>query len=215
MTAVARDSIRCQPIESKTSQILRQTRKHTLPCLHCTWQRRSKGRFARSQRCRRAKREETESTFLGPAIARRRHLPLPGPTHEDITNHLKREDDRWKRITAWAVQEALEWRGIMAVFGVLVRTAEGGGSCVHELGLLWFRSESWASYRGYNCATSYGKRSKQKSPYGPSYNMAVRLLGGHAGHGLKAFQASFKCTKYTISNHPLFQRSVLDIKLRE
>jgi hypothetical protein len=54
-------------------------------------------------------REESESTFLGPAIARRRHLPLPGPTHEDITNHLKRADDRWKRITAWAVQEALEW----------------------------------------------------------------------------------------------------------
>lgn len=52
---------------------------------------------------------ETENTFLGPAIARRRHLPLPGPTSDDITNHLKREDDRWKRITAWAVQEALEW----------------------------------------------------------------------------------------------------------
>ena len=53
--------------------------------------------------------EETENTFLGPAIARRRHLPLPGPTNDDITNHLKREDDRWKRITTWAVQEALEW----------------------------------------------------------------------------------------------------------
>ncbi|KAH9077010.1 hypothetical protein EDB83DRAFT_2514719 [Lactarius deliciosus] len=39
----------------------------------------------------------------------RRHLPLPGPTTDDITNHLKREDDRWKRITTWAVQEALEW----------------------------------------------------------------------------------------------------------
>jgi hypothetical protein len=24
-----------------------------------------------------------------------------------------------------------------------------------------------------------------------------------------------QCTKYTISNHPLFQRSVLDVKLRE
>jgi hypothetical protein len=52
---------------------------------------------------------EAENTFLGPAIKRRRHLPLPGPTNDDITNHLKREDDRWKRITAWAVQEALEW----------------------------------------------------------------------------------------------------------
>jgi hypothetical protein len=52
---------------------------------------------------------ETENTILGPAIARKRHLPLPGPTSDDITNHLKREDDRWKRITAWAVQEALEW----------------------------------------------------------------------------------------------------------
>ena len=51
---------------------------------------------------------EPENKFLGPAIARRRHLPLPGPTNNDITNHLKREDDRWKRITAWAVQEALE-----------------------------------------------------------------------------------------------------------
>ena len=52
---------------------------------------------------------ESENTFLGPAIARKRHLPLPGPTSDDITNHLKREDDRWKRVTAWAVQEALEW----------------------------------------------------------------------------------------------------------
>ncbi|KAI9467180.1 hypothetical protein BJY52DRAFT_1348990 [Lactarius psammicola] len=52
---------------------------------------------------------EAENTFLGPAVARRRHLPLPGPTNDDITNHLKREDDRWKRITTWAVQEALEW----------------------------------------------------------------------------------------------------------
>ena len=52
---------------------------------------------------------ESENTFLGPAVARKRHLPLPGPTNDDITNHLKREDDRWKRITTWAVQEALEW----------------------------------------------------------------------------------------------------------
>ncbi len=52
---------------------------------------------------------ETENTFLGPAVSRRRFLPLPGPTKEDITTHLKRGDDRWKRITGWAVQEALEW----------------------------------------------------------------------------------------------------------
>jgi hypothetical protein len=52
---------------------------------------------------------EAESTFLGPAISRRRHLPLPGPTQEDITTHLKRGDDRWKRVNGWAVQEALEW----------------------------------------------------------------------------------------------------------
>lgn len=52
---------------------------------------------------------KTESTSLGPAVARKRHLPLPGPTSDDITNHLKRGDDRWKRINVWAVQEALEW----------------------------------------------------------------------------------------------------------
>ncbi|KAI9447872.1 hypothetical protein H4582DRAFT_34993 [Lactarius indigo] len=52
---------------------------------------------------------EAENAFLGPAVARRRHLPLPGPTTDDITNHLKREDDRWKRVTTWAIQEALEW----------------------------------------------------------------------------------------------------------
>ena len=52
---------------------------------------------------------ETESAFLGPAVSRRRLLPLPGPTKEDITTHLKRGDDRWKRIHGWAVQEALEW----------------------------------------------------------------------------------------------------------
>ncbi|KAH9060993.1 hypothetical protein EDB87DRAFT_1560925 [Lactarius vividus] len=54
-------------------------------------------------------KREAENAFLGPAVARRRHLPLPGPTADDITTHLKREDDRWKRITTWAVQEALEW----------------------------------------------------------------------------------------------------------
>ncbi|KAH9179528.1 hypothetical protein EDB89DRAFT_1841481 [Lactarius sanguifluus] len=52
---------------------------------------------------------EAENAFLGPAVSRRRHLPLPGPTTDDITNHLKREDDRWKRVTTWAIQEALEW----------------------------------------------------------------------------------------------------------
>lgn len=52
---------------------------------------------------------ENENTFLGPAISRRRLLPLPGPTKEDITTHLKRGDDRWKRINGWAVQEALGW----------------------------------------------------------------------------------------------------------
>jgi hypothetical protein len=52
---------------------------------------------------------ENENTFMGPAISRRRLLPLPGPTKEDITTHLKRGDDRWKRINGWAVQEALEW----------------------------------------------------------------------------------------------------------
>ncbi|KAI0254872.1 hypothetical protein BJV78DRAFT_1183480 [Lactifluus subvellereus] len=52
---------------------------------------------------------EIQETFLGPAVSRRRLLPLPGPTKDDITNHLKRRDDRWKRVNAWAVQEALEW----------------------------------------------------------------------------------------------------------
>ena len=52
---------------------------------------------------------ENESTYMGPAVSRRRLLPLPGPTKEDITRHLKRGDDRWKRINGWAVQEALEW----------------------------------------------------------------------------------------------------------
>ncbi|KAI9513232.1 hypothetical protein F5148DRAFT_1157141 [Russula earlei] len=51
----------------------------------------------------------TENTYLGPAISRRRLLPLPGPTKEDIMVHIKRRDDRWKRINGWAVQEALEW----------------------------------------------------------------------------------------------------------
>ena len=50
-----------------------------------------------------------ENTYLGPAVSRRRLLPLPGPTKEEITTHLKRGDDRWKRINAWVVQEALEW----------------------------------------------------------------------------------------------------------
>lgn len=50
-----------------------------------------------------------ENTYGGPAVSRRRLLPLPGPTKEDITTHLKRGDDRWKRINGWAVQEALEW----------------------------------------------------------------------------------------------------------
>lgn len=50
-----------------------------------------------------------ENAHMGPAVSRRRLLPLPGPTKEDITTHLKRGDDRWKRINAWAVQEALEW----------------------------------------------------------------------------------------------------------
>lgn len=52
---------------------------------------------------------QTESAFLGPAVSRRRLLPLPGPTKEDITAHLNRGDDRWKRVNGWAVQEALEW----------------------------------------------------------------------------------------------------------
>lgn len=52
---------------------------------------------------------ENENTYMGPAISRRRLLPLPGPTKEDITTHLKRGDDRWKWINGWAVQEALEW----------------------------------------------------------------------------------------------------------
>ena len=50
-----------------------------------------------------------ENTYMGPAVSRRRLLPLPGPTKEDITNHLKRGDDRWKGINGWAVQEALDW----------------------------------------------------------------------------------------------------------
>lgn len=58
---------------------------------------------------RKRRKGEAENTFLGPAVSRRRLLPLPGPTKEDITTHLKRGDDRWKRINGWAVQEALEW----------------------------------------------------------------------------------------------------------
>ena len=57
----------------------------------------------------RRRKGENENTYMGPAISRRRLLPLPGPTKEDITTHLKRGDDRWKRINGWAVQEALEW----------------------------------------------------------------------------------------------------------
>lgn len=52
--------------------------------------------------------------------------------------------------------------GIMAAFGGLVRSAEGGGSCVHEP-------------EGIAVQQSYGKRSKQKSPYGLSYNMEASL----------------------------------------
>jgi hypothetical protein len=37
---------------------------------------------------------ENENVFLGPAISRRRLLPLPGPTKNHITNHIKRADDR-------------------------------------------------------------------------------------------------------------------------
>jgi hypothetical protein len=51
----------------------------------------------------------TENTFLGPAVSKRRLLPRPGPTKDDITHHLKRRDDRWKWVNAWAVQDALEW----------------------------------------------------------------------------------------------------------
>jgi hypothetical protein len=60
-----------------------------------------------AQRTRR--KGEAKDTFLGPAVSRRRLLPLPGPTKEDITTYLKRGDDRWKWINGWAVQEALEW----------------------------------------------------------------------------------------------------------
>jgi hypothetical protein len=55
------------------------------------------------------RKRKAENAFLGPAVSRRRLLPLPGPTKEDIMTHLKRGDDRWKRINGWAVQEALEW----------------------------------------------------------------------------------------------------------
>lgn len=55
------------------------------------------------------RKRETENAFLGPAVLRRRRLPLPGPTKEDIMTHLKRGDDRWKRINGWAIQEALDW----------------------------------------------------------------------------------------------------------
>ena len=55
------------------------------------------------------RRGQNENTYLGPAVSRRRLLPLPGPTKEDITAHLRRGDDRWKRVNGWAVQEALEW----------------------------------------------------------------------------------------------------------
>jgi hypothetical protein len=55
------------------------------------------------------RRIKNENTCMGPAISRRRLLPPPGPTKEDITTHLRRGDDRWKRINGWAVQEALEW----------------------------------------------------------------------------------------------------------
>jgi hypothetical protein len=55
------------------------------------------------------RRRENENAYMGPAVSRRRLLPLPGPTKEDITTHLRRGDDRWKRVNGWAVQEALEW----------------------------------------------------------------------------------------------------------
>ena len=55
------------------------------------------------------RRRKKENTYMGPAVSRRRLLPLPGPTKEDITTHLRRGDDRWKRVNGWVVQEALEW----------------------------------------------------------------------------------------------------------
>lgn len=59
----------------------------------------------------------------------------------------------------------------MIVLGVLVRTTEEGGSCVHELGLLWFGSGSYTSYRVHNVMA----RSQNKRALGSSYNMAVGL----------------------------------------
>lgn len=35
--------------------------------------------------------------------------PQPGPTPEEITNHLHRRDERWARVGSWAVKDALEW----------------------------------------------------------------------------------------------------------
>ena len=103
MTAVARDSIRCQSIASKTSQIPSDEEAYaSLPTLYLATQIERAIRSLTALQTR--QKAETESTFLGPAIARRRHLPHPDPTHD---NHC--EDDRWERITSWAVQEALEW----------------------------------------------------------------------------------------------------------
>ena len=73
----------------------------------------------------------------------------------------------------------------MAVFGVLVRMAEGGGSYVHELGILCFR---WASYRGH---INLWQEVKTKEPLWSVLQHGSKSTEGHVGHGLKAFQASF------------------------
>jgi hypothetical protein len=69
-------------------------------------------------------------------------------------------------------------------------------------GILQFKSESWASYRGHNCATKLWQEVKTKEPLRSL--MVVTLQEG-----------IIQWTKYASSNHPLFQRSVLDFKLRE
>ncbi|KAI0268088.1 hypothetical protein BC834DRAFT_867837 [Gloeopeniophorella convolvens] len=53
--------------------------------------------------------KRSENTHSRPAVHRKRHLPPPGPTKDAITDHIKRSDDRWKRLSPWSVQEALEW----------------------------------------------------------------------------------------------------------
>ena len=35
--------------------------------------------------------------------------PAPGPTPDEIVDHLHRRDERWLRVGVWAVKDALDW----------------------------------------------------------------------------------------------------------